>query len=106
MTYRIALALWWLMASPAWAQDPLHKMGRGLVNVVTCWIEIPKQIELSRHERDNKFMGITHGVAKGLSLTALRIGIGLYEAVTFPIPYPQHFASPYESMEIPDYPWD
>ena len=29
-----------------WAQDPIHKAGRGVVNVLTGWIELPKQIHL------------------------------------------------------------
>ena len=32
------ISTWGLDAQPAWAQDPIHKMGRGLVNVLTGWI--------------------------------------------------------------------
>ncbi|MBI4597953.1 MAG: exosortase system-associated protein, TIGR04073 family [Candidatus Omnitrophica bacterium] len=89
----------------AWAQDPIHKMGRGVVNVLTGWLEIPKQIHLGAQE-SNPIIGLGQGVLRGVSLTALRTGLGLYEAVTFPIPYPQQFASPYEPMELSDYSWD
>ena len=89
----------------AWAQDPIHKMGRGVVNVLTSWIELPKQMHLGSQE-DNPVVGVGMGLAKGVSLTVLRIGVGAYEAVTFPIPYPRQFASPYEQMELPDYPWE
>lgn len=89
----------------AWAQDPIHKMGRGVVNVLTGWIELPKQIHLGSRE-DNPVSGLGWGLVKGAGLTLLRSGMGLYEAVTFPIPYPTRFASPYEEMELNDYAWE
>ena len=87
------------------AQDPIHKMGRGVVNVLTGWIELPKQIHLGSQEQ-NMITGIGMGVLKGAGLTLLRGGIGVYEAVTFPLPYPKGFSSPYEPMELPDYAWE
>ena len=102
----VSVALCWLLTSPvAWAQDPIHKMGRGLVNVLTGWLEIPKQVQLGAQE-NNPVTGLTQGILRGTSLTLLRTGIGLYEAVSFPIPYPKHFASPYEPLELPDYSWE
>ena len=89
----------------AWAQDPIHKMGRGVVNALTGWIELPKQISLGKQE-DNPVAGIGRGLVKGAGLTILRSGIGVYEVVTFPIPYPKDFASPYEQMELADYAWE
>ncbi len=101
----IAVGLVSVSAPCAWAQDPIHKMGRGVVNVLTSWIELPKQLHLGSQE-DNPVVGIGMGLAKGVSLMVLRIGVGAYEAVTFPIPYPRQFASPYEQMELPDYAWE
>lgn len=92
-------------SSPAWAQDPIHKAGRGLLNVLTGWIEVPKQIRLGMQEA-NPVTGIGRGLIKGLRLTLLRGGVGLYEAVTFPFPYPKDYASPYEPMELSDYAWE
>ena len=91
--------------SSAWAQDPLHKAGRGVVNVLTGWIEIPKQFHLGSQE-ENPVTGMAFGLMKGVGLTVLRMGVGLYEAVTFPLPYPKDFASPYEGMELTDYAWE
>ena len=93
------------LSPPAWAQDPIHKMGRGLVNVLTGWIELPKQVHLGSQE-DNPVIGLGRGLVKGAGLTLLRGGIGLYEAVTFPVPYPKDFSSPYEQMELADYAWE
>ena len=96
-----------MLCSPAaWAQDPIHKMGRGVVNLLTGWIELPKQIHLGTQE-DNPVSGLGWGLVKGVGLTLLRSGVGIYEAVTFPIPYyPKGFASPYEGMELNDYAWE
>ena len=103
----IVVTLGVMLCSPAaWAQDPIHKMGRGVVNLLTGWIELPKQIHLGTQE-DNPVAGLGWGLVKGVGLTLLRSGVGIYEAVTFPIPYyPKDFASPYEGMELNDYAWE
>ncbi len=89
----------------AWAQDPIHKAGRGLVNVLTGWIELPKQIHLGSQE-ENPVTGLGMGLVRGVGLTVLRGGVGIYEALTFPVPYPKDYASPYEQMELRDYAWE
>ena len=94
-----------LSASPVWAQDPIHKMGRGIVNVLTGWLELPKQIHLGLQE-NNPVTGVSSAVLKGAGLTVLRSSVGLYETLTFPIPYPKHYASPYEEMQLTDYAWE
>ena len=104
---RFALACGIMLgAVPAsWAQDPIHKMGRGVVNVLTGWIEVPKQLHMGA-QHENPVTGIGQGLFKGVSLTVLRFGTGIFEALTFPIPYPKDFASPYEQMELNDYAWE
>ena len=96
-----------LLVAPqaAWAQGPLDKMGRGVVNVLTGWLELFKQFSLGKQE-PNPVTGIAMGLVRGASLTLLRTGVGLYETVSFPVPYPQDYASPYEGMELPDYAWE
>jgi len=89
----------------AWAQDPIHKAGRGVVNVVTGWIEVPKNLHLGLQE-DNPVLGAGWGLIKGLGLAATRMVFGAYEVITFPLPYPAAYASPYEGLELPDYPWE
>ena len=103
----MAVAAWsaFGVVRPARAQDPIHKIGRGVVNILTGWIELPKQISLGKQE-DNRVVGIGRGLLKGAGLTILRSGVGIYEVLTFPFPIPKHFASPYEPMELADYAWD
>lgn len=101
----VAIAGWLLMAAPAYAQDPIHKAGRGLTNVVTCWLEIPKGIHLGTQE-ENPVAGAALGVLRGGWLGVTRLAVGAYEALTFPLPYPRGYASPYEGLELPDYVWE
>jgi len=105
VTWLIGAAVVLAAAPQACAQDPIHKMGRGVVNLLTGWIELPKQLHLGTQE-DNPITGVGWGLIKGAGLTILRGGVGIYEAVTFPLPYPKDFASPYEHMELPDYAWE
>lgn len=101
----VVVITWAFLVPPAFAQDPIHKMGRGLVNVLTGWIEIPKQVDLGRH-KENPITGILGGFFRGATLGLLRTGVGVYETITFPMAYPNDFGSPYEGMELPDYAWE
>ena len=92
-------------SDPAWAQNPIHKAGRGVTNILTSWIELPKHLELGMQE-DNPFTGIGWGVMKGAGLFATRFVLGAYETVSFLVPYPAGYASPYEGLELPDYAWE
>ena len=92
-------------ASPAFAQDPIHKAGRGITNFLTSWLEVPKGFYQGTQE-ENPVTGAAGGLLKGAWLFATRAVVGAYEAVTFPIPYPKDYASPYEGLELPDYVWE
>jgi len=104
MTMGIVAGTW--HPASAFAQDPIHKMGRGVVNVLTGWIELPKQLQLGTQQADNLVVGVGRGLMNGIKMTLLRGGVGLYEAVTFPLPLPKDFASPYERMQMDDYAWE
>ena len=93
------------LPSTVWAQDPLHKAGRGVVNVLTAWVEVPKNMHLGMEE-DNPVLGAAWGIVKGAGLGSVRLVLGAYEAVSFLIPYPKGYASPYEGLELSDYAWD
>lgn len=78
------------MASPSFAQDPAKKLGRGLVNILTGWVELPKNI-YDTSKQSNPFAGITVGLAKGVGMTVVRTGAGVYETATFPFPLPKEY---------------
>ncbi|HEX9780750.1 MAG TPA: exosortase system-associated protein, TIGR04073 family [bacterium] len=88
----------------AHAQDPINKAGRGAVNLLTGWLEIFKQVHMGKQD-PNPFQGLGMGLVRGTSLTVIRTGTGAYELLTFPVAYPNGFASPYPGMELPDYAW-
>jgi len=66
-------------------QNAGTKLWRGVVNVVTSPLEVPKQIYLTSKD-DHVFSGVTYGLAKGLCFGVMRFTSGVYDTVTFPIP--------------------
>jgi len=77
-------------ATQCYAQDPAKKLGRGLANIVTGWVELPKNIYDTSVE-ENVLAGLTMGLAKGVGMTIVRTGAGVYETVTFPFPIPEDY---------------
>lgn len=77
-------------ATASFAQDPFTKLGRGIANTLTGWIELPKNIYNTSVE-DNPLAGVTLGLAKGAGMTLVRTGAGIYEIATFPFPLPEAY---------------
>lgn len=71
----------------------MNKAGRGLANMTTGWLELPKQIYLTSKE-DGTAMGIFLGPLKGLGMTLVRTAAGAGEFTTFFLAYPG-FYDPY-----------
>ena len=74
------------------------KLGRGTANTLGGWMELPLNIQQRYTERDTAgslFTGVAYGVFKGL----VRTGVGLYEVVTFFLPYPEEFAPILPTLE-------
>lgn len=79
-------------------KTPLNKLGRGVVNVLTCWAEIPGEVVKVSSEK-NELAGITLGVAEGMFTSLIRGITGLFDTVTFIIP-------PYNRpLMEPEYAW-
>ena len=87
----VAMLIILSLTTTCFAQDPAKKLARGVVNVLTGWVEIPKNIYDTSVE-DNVFSGLTIGLAKGLGMAIVRTGAGVYEAITFPFPIPEEYA--------------
>ena len=79
-----------LFTTVCFAQDPFTKLGRGVANTLTGWVELPKNI-YNNSVQDNAFAGLTLGLARGAGMTLVRTGAGIYEVVTFPFPLPQDY---------------
>ena len=78
-----------LVITPCYA-DVWRKLGRGLANTLTGFVEIPKKVILVS-KNDNPLMGLTWGFVKGTGVGLLRTAAGVYETVTFPIPAPAEY---------------
>jgi len=78
------------LSSPVFAQDMGRKLGRGLGNILTGWLEIPKNIYDTSVE-SNVFAGLTLGTVKGVGMTVVRTVVGSYEVATFPFPVPEEY---------------
>ncbi len=82
-----------LSATPCFAEegsDAFTKLGRGVANTLTGWVELPKNVYSTSLE-DNAFTGMTLGLAKGAGMTLVRTGAGIYEVATFPFPLPEDY---------------
>ncbi len=81
-----------LLSVPAvcFANDAFTKLGRGVANTLTGWIELPKNIYKTSVD-ENALAGVTLGLAKGAGMTIVRTGAGIYEIATFPFPVPQDY---------------
>ena len=75
---------WW----PAFSwRGAANKLARGLTNVVTGWVEIPKRVNETTNQ-SGALSGFTWGLARGLGHGFVRTIGGGYETITFPFPAP------------------
>ena len=97
-------------AVPSFAQESLRsdavvekmafKLVRGLTNVGTSIVEIPKQSILMVRDRGN--IGYVVGPLKGLGMGLYRALIGSVETIFFMVPQPGY----YDPIIDPEYVWD
>ena len=85
-----ALFTFLLLASPAWAGDPMTKLARGVGNIATSPLEYANQFGAGLSS-GNPLVPIFRSVGYGTVMTVARILGGAYEVVTFPIPVPQNY---------------
>jgi putative exosortase-associated protein (TIGR04073 family) len=76
------------------------KAGRGIANMTTGWLELPKQIYVTSKD-DGVVKGILIGPLKGIGMTIARTVVGVGEFATFFLAYPG-FYDPYFD---PPYVW-
>jgi len=80
-------------------QNALRKFGRGLANVLFGIVEVPNQITKVTSEHGGG-AGATYGVGKGLVRWIGREFTGVYDIVTFPVPFPRG----YKPIMHPEFP--
>lgn len=105
----VSMSVLFMLVSPVFGQDSVKpeavvekmsfKLVRGLTNVGTAIVEIPKQSYLS--VRDRGKVGYVIGPLKGLGMGIYRALVGSVEAVFFMVPQPGY----YDPMLDPEYVW-
>jgi len=78
------------MASASYAQTMSKKLNRGLINILTGWFEVPKNMAAATAKRD--FVSAFFiGLPKGCWMTIVRTGAGVYDTLTCAFPIPQYY---------------
>lgn len=86
---------------PAADHGPTRKLARGLSNMVFGWTEIPVTIGKINSQEGNA-AAASYGAFKGTGRAFARFGIGLYEALLWPIPV---YKGTYLPVLRSDVPW-
>jgi len=68
-----------------YTNKPINKLGRGVINVATFWMEIPAEVAKVSKEKDPA-SGLTFGVVQGVITSAVRGVTGVLDTATFMIP--------------------
>lgn len=109
VTIFIALVLTFVFSLPLMAEEaeiqgeglPQRKLQRGFLNVVLSPFEISN--ELSKEVRNDTIPpSWVAGLGRGVCYTMGRALVGVYEMVTFPLPYPAN----YKPVLQPEFPWE
>ena len=93
------LAVFLTAAGSVWADDPVHKIGRGATNILTAWLELPQEIQ--QDYQHSGWRGIGVGAVRGVLCTFLRLGCGAYDIISAPF----FTESAYGRFDMALYPW-
>jgi putative exosortase-associated protein (TIGR04073 family) len=96
----LALMIVLLVAAPCYAENCMHKLGRGLINTATGWCEYPNQI-IKTSQDENAAVGATWGQVKGVAYGVGRTAAGIHDTSTFFLPpYDMHLMEPEYVIEF------
>ncbi len=104
----LLLALLILVSQNAFAAaiesaGPLRKLQRGFVNIALSPMEISTELAKEKSENaDQMLPSWMSGSIRGVAFMGGRALAGLYDMVTFPVPFPKEYAPVVE----PEFPWD
>lgn len=89
-------------SSAVYAKTPSDKLSRGVANVFSGFLEVPRTMGEEWKISKNAAVGLFAGFFKGIVLGVVRTGSGLWDVLTFPIAVPKD----YEPLYKPDYVFD
>jgi len=82
------------------ADDPIKKLGRGIANVTMGWLTFFSTVE-DTGKSDGVYAAVTYGILKGFAKAIQRTAVGVYETVSFPIPFPKEYKPILTKPEFP-----
>ncbi|MFT5191191.1 MAG: putative exosortase-associated protein (TIGR04073 family) [Verrucomicrobiales bacterium] len=92
-----------IQAPPASHQTSIHKLGRGVSNLLYGITELPNRIVRVNAEDGNN-AGFGSGIIEGTQRSLVRVGYGIFEILTFPAKtYKQSYKAPYQNIEYDPY---
>lgn len=77
-------------SSDACAGNAVEKLGRGLANIFSGWLELPLEIG-RKTDRDGEVAGMFSAPLSGLLKAIGRTLAGVYDAATFLVPLPRRY---------------
>ena len=80
----------------------MQKFGRGLVNIATFPLEVPRTIN-NQSQAEGPAYGWTVGIFEGIGMSAVRVGSGAIDVLTAPFDFPGDSKAP---LVEPEYAWE
>lgn len=77
--------VWEAADSPAYGTKFAGMLGRGLINIATCFVDVIVQT-VDGTKEGPPFVGTLTGLGGGIACTALRVSSGALDVVTFWVP--------------------
>ena len=78
--------VWDMAQSKSYGRKAGGMLGRGLLNAVTCFVDIPVQMVAGAKKNKPEFVGAVGGFATGTVCTILRAASGVLDVATFWVP--------------------
>ena len=83
-----------IQSPPGDRDNRVRKLSRGLSNMIYGITELPGTWR-NNNKREGSTIAAGHGLVEGAKRSVVRMGFGLYEVVTFPVPtYKDGYKSP------------
>ena len=102
----LVVTSWVVQTGRVYAEEAMdksvRKLGRGLMNVATGWLELPMQLSSGMSETGG-VEGFFLGLGKGAVWTVFREGAGAIETATFFIPVPEDYGPLMQPSTVFDY---
>jgi putative exosortase-associated protein (TIGR04073 family) len=74
-------------SAEAYTQAMATKLARGVTNVATGWMELPRSVYVKGRDK-GALQGMTIGLLQGVGMTVVRTVAGAFEAISFLVPSP------------------